>query len=183
MQQKIDFLVFLKKPQKDFFSAKKMLIHVSCLCLLLLIIIVAQMTNNYVLERSVQDLQKQFDVLQQQIPRQPAQTASLEDRLMAYKNLNALGYGGLSDFLKNIADTTVCGLWLTQFQMMNGGRQVSLQGQFYQEELMSAYQQKLQQWTLLSGSVLTVQVTGPAEKEKAFQFSMLWDKRENIPVS
>lgn len=180
MTQKIDFLVFLEKPQKIFFNTRKIALYAASFCLCLLILIFIQRSQVSALEQSVNELQQQFKTLQQQIAeKNKGKTISLKDRLMNYKETNQLGFNGLADFLQKTSETNLCGLWLTRFEIADGGRHVGLQGQFYQKELVFKYQQKLQQWPLLSNDVLTLNLTGPTKQEQPFQFSMLWDKREN----
>jgi len=180
MLQKIDFLKFLKKPQKTSLTAKKLTIYISCFFLFLLILIVMQKTNNYLLEKSVREVQQQLSKLQQQLSiNTKSPVASFDDRLMEYKKTNKLGYSHLADFLKQIAEINLCGIWLTKFDIREGGNHVGLQGEFFQEGLIFKYQQALQQWPLLLDDVLTLRLTGPAQKEQSYKFSMQWNKREN----
>ncbi len=180
MTQKIDFLVFLKKPQKNFFTTKKIALYLLIFCLFLLLLILAHRNHVSTLEKSVKELEQKFNTLQQQIAeKNKSKVILLEDRLMAYKEANKLGFNGLADFLQKISEINLCGLWLTQFEISDGGRHVGLHGQFYQKELAFKYQQALQQWPLLSDHVLTLSLTGPTKQEQPFQFSMIWDKREN----
>lgn len=180
MTQKIDFLVFLKAPQKNFFTAKKIALYAVFFCLFLLLLIFVQRNHVVTLEKSVNELQLQFETLQKQIAeKNKSKVLSLEDRLMNYKEANKFGFNGLTDFLQKISEVNLCGLWLTQFEISDGGRHVRLQGQFYQKELIFKYQQALQQWPLLTDDVLTLNLTGPTKPEQPFQFSMIWDKREN----
>lgn len=138
------------------------------------------MTHNFALEKSVDDLQKQFNELQRQIAEKTKKPeVSLESRLMSYKDVNKLGLGGLVDFFQTLSEMNLCGLWLTQFDVSDGGFHVGLQGQFYQDGLIFKYQKKLQQWPLLSNDVLTLNLTGPIKQEQPFQFSMTWNKNEN----
>lgn len=180
MTQKIDFLVFLKEPQKNFFTIKKIVLHTAFFCLFLSILIFIQRNNIVTLERSVNELQQQFNTLQQQIAQKnQSKVVSLEDRLMNYKEINKLGFNGLTDFLQKISEVNLCGLWLTRLEISEDGRHVGLQGQFFQKELVFKYQQALQQWPLLSDDVLTLNLTGPTKQEQPFQFSMIWNKGEN----
>lgn len=180
MTQKINFLIFLQKPENVFLTSRKIFLSVICFCIILLILILAQRHHLATLEKSVASLQQQLNTLQQQIAEINKQkTLSLEQRLVSYKNINKLGLNNLTDFFKKISEINLCGLWLTQLNMGDGGDHVVLQGQLYQKELIFQYQQRLQKWTLLSNDVLTLNLVGPSKKEQPFQFSMIWDKHKN----